>query len=111
MDASSQAAAISALEAATDVLIVALSRRPDPDLETATKALKAREASIRLLVGSDPKRRPPDMNARIRRILDSDRAAADYLRTEMDALRERLANTRQMMNDFRSSGRLPEEVR
>jgi len=51
------------------------------------------------------------MNARIRRILDSDRRAADYLRTEMDALRERLANTRQMMNDFRSSGRLPEEVR
>jgi hypothetical protein len=97
LDTTHQAATISALEAATDVLIVALSRRPDPDLVAATAALKAREAAIRLLVGSDPRKRPPDMNARLRRILDTDRAAAEQLRTEMDALRDRLADTRQLM--------------
>jgi len=97
MDVSQQDATISALEAATDVLIVALSRRPDPDMETATAALKARETAIRLLVGADPKKRPPDMNARLRRILDTDRAVADHLRTEMDSLRDRLADTREMM--------------
>jgi hypothetical protein len=111
MDTSRQSSAIIALEAATDVLIVALSRRPDPDLEAATAALKAREAAIRLIVGSDPKTRPPDLNARMRRILESDRAAAEHLRTEMDALRERLASTRQMMNEVRSGGRVPEQVR
>ncbi|HEX7591081.1 MAG TPA: hypothetical protein VF375_03950 [Candidatus Limnocylindrales bacterium] len=104
MDVSQQAATISALEAATDVLIVALSRRPDPDLEAATAALKAREMAIRLLVGSDPKKRPPDMNARLRRILDTDRAVADHLRTEMDSLRERLADTRQLMHAASTGG-------
>ena len=99
MDASQQAATISALEAATDVLIVALTRRPDPDLEAATAALKARETAIRNLVGSDPRKRPPDMNARLRRILDSDRAIADHLRTEMDSLRDRIADTRQLMRN------------
>jgi hypothetical protein len=111
MDASQHAAAITALEAATDVLMVALSRRPDPDLEVATAALKAREIAIHQLVASGVKRRPPDTSARLRRILDNDKAVAEHLKTEMDALRERLADTRQMMNDYRSSGRVPEQVR
>ena len=110
MDASHQATII-ALEAATDALMDAMRRRPDPDLEAAAIALKAREAAITLLVGSDPKARPPDMNARLRRILDCDREAADQLRAEMDSLRARLATTRQMMNDYRSTRRVPEQVR
>ena len=40
---------------------------------------------------------PPDLNARLRRILDRDREAAEQLRIEMDSLRERLAGTRQLM--------------
>jgi hypothetical protein len=43
------------------------------------------------------------MNARLRQILDCDREAADQLRAEMNSLRERLASTRQMMNEYRSS--------
>jgi hypothetical protein len=111
MESSNQAATILALEAATDALMVAMRRRPDPDLEAASAALKAREGAIRLLVASDPRSRPPDMNARIRQILDCDREAADQLRAEMDSLRERLASTRQMMNSYRNSRRAPEEVR
>jgi hypothetical protein len=110
LDASHQAA-ITALEAATDSLMTAMRRRPDPDLEAAAVALKAREGAIRFLIGSDPKTRPPDMNARLRRILDCDREAADQLRAEMDSLRDRLASTRQMMNDYRNSRRVPEQVR
>lgn len=104
MDSSHQAT-IMALEAATDALMVAMRRRPDPDLEAAALALKAREVAISMLVGADPKSRPPDMNARLRQILDCDREAADQLRAEMDSLRERLASTRQMMNNYRSSRR------
>ena len=111
MDSSPQADTILALEAATDALMVALRRRPDPDLEAAGAALKAREAAMHFLVGSDPNARPPDMNARLRRILDSDRQAAEQLRAEMDSLRGRLASTRQMMNDYRSKGRVTEELR
>jgi hypothetical protein len=51
------------------------------------------------------------MNARIRRILDSDREAADQIRAEMDSLRGRLASTRQMMNDYRSKTRQKEDAR
>jgi hypothetical protein len=105
MDASQQAATILALEAATDAMMSALRRRPDPDLESATVALKAREAAIRLLAGSDPNTRPPDMVGRIRRVLECDREAADQLRTEMNSLRVRLASTRQMMSDYRTSTR------
>jgi hypothetical protein len=119
MDASQQVATILALEAATDAMMSALRRRPDPDLESATTALKAREVAIRLLVGSDPNARPPDMNARIRRVLECDREAADQLRAEMGLLRERLASTRQMMNEYRAGSRsdraadnrVPEQVR
>jgi hypothetical protein len=110
LDGSHQATIV-ALEAATDALMEAMRRRPDPDLEAATIALKAREAAISLLVGSDPKTRPPDMNARLRRILDCDGEAADQLRAEMESLRGRLATTRQMMNDYRSSRRAQEQVR
>jgi hypothetical protein len=105
MDASHQVATIIALEAATDAMMVALRKRPDPDLEAATAALKAREAAIRFLVGSDPTTRPADMNARLRRILEFDSEAADQLRTEMGSLRERLAGTRQIMNNYRRSRR------
>ena len=111
MDSSNQAATILALEAATDALMTAMRRRPDPDLEAAGVALKAREAAISLLVGSDPKSRPPDMNARLRQILDTDREAADQLRTEMDSLRGRLATTRHMINDYRSGKHVPEQIR
>lgn len=119
MDALQQVATILALEAATDAMMSALRRRPDPDLEAATVALKAREGAIRLLVGSDPSARPPDMNARICRVLECDREAADQLRAEMGLLRERLASTRQMMNDYRAANRpdrsaenrIPEQVR
>jgi hypothetical protein len=97
MDATHQAATVSALEAATDALMIALGRRPDADLEAATAALKAREAALRFLVHSDSSTRPPDLNARLRRILDRDREAAEQLRIEMDSLRERLAGTRQLM--------------
>jgi hypothetical protein len=110
MDLSHQAATIAAMEAATDAMMVALRRRPDPDLEAAVEALRAREAAIRLLVGSDAKERTPDLNARLRRILDCDREAADQLRTEMDSLRGRLATTRQMMDDYRSSRRASERA-
>jgi hypothetical protein len=110
MDSTHQADTILALEAATEALMVALRRRPDPDLEAAAVALKAREAAMRFLVGSDPSARPPDMNARLRRILDSDREAAEQLRTEMDSLRGRLASTRQLMNDYRSRGRTQEKA-
>jgi hypothetical protein len=101
MDAPHQAAAIGALEAATDALMIALRKRPDPDLQAAAAALKAREAALRFLVQTDPATRPPDFNARLRRVFESDREAADQLRTEMDSLRERLAGTRQMMNTYR----------
>jgi hypothetical protein len=111
MDTSRLDAAITALEAATDILIVALSRRPDPDMETATSALKARAAAIHLLAGSDRRRRPPDMNARLRRILESDRLVADHLKADMDTLRGRLESTRQMVHDYDRSVRVPEEVR
>jgi hypothetical protein len=97
MDAPHQIATISALEAATDALMVALGKRPDPDLEAATAALRAREAALKFLLQSDPKLRPPDLNARLRRILERDRDAADALRVEMDQLRERLAGTRELM--------------
>ena len=108
MDSSLQAATISALEAATDAMMVALGKRPDPDLEAASAALKAREAALMLLVRTDPKDRPPDLNARLRRILDRDREAADQLRIEMDQLRERLAGTRELMNSY--SGRRARSV-
>jgi hypothetical protein len=120
MDARQQAATIMALEAATDAMMSALRRRPDPDLEAATIALKARENAIRLLVGSDPNTRPPDMIGRIRRVLECDREAADQLRAEMDSLRVRLAGTRRMMDEYRTANRpdnraadarVPERVR
>lgn len=102
MDASYQAATICALEAATDAMMVALGKRPDPDLEAAVAALKAREAALRLLVRTDPTTRPPDFNARLRRVLDRDREAAEQMRVEMDSLRGRLASTRQLMRTHSS---------
>ena len=104
MDAKHQVATISALEAATDALMVALGKRPDPDLEAATAALKAREAALRFLVQTDPASRPPDLNARLRRIYERDHEAAEQLRVEMDALRERIAGTRELMHRYRGRG-------
>jgi len=100
MDPSHQAAAISVLEAATDDLIVALGRRPTPDLEAAAAALKERETALRLLVRTSPRTRPPDLNARLRRILERDDEAAEEMRRDMDELRERLASTRQLVDTF-----------
>lgn len=111
MDATHPDDTIVALEAATDALMVAMRRRPDPDLEAATIALKARQAAIGVLVAMDPKSRPRDMSARIRQILDCDSEAADQLRSEMDSLRGRLANTRQMMDEYRNTRRVGEQIR
>jgi hypothetical protein len=97
-DLSHQLAAVSALEAATDALMIALGKRPEPDLEAAGAALKAREAALRFLVQTVPANRPPDLNARLRRILERDVEAATHLRGEMDQLRGRLADTRKMMD-------------
>ncbi len=102
MDTTHQIATISALEAATDAFMVALGKRPDPDMTAAAAALKARQAALRILVRSDPASRPPDLNARIRRILDRDREAAENMRSEMELLRSRLANTRELMNRHNS---------
>jgi len=104
MDTPHQIATISALEAATDALMVALGKRPDPDLEAAGAALKAREAALRFLLQTNPKDRPPDLNARLRRILSRDQEAADHLRNEMEQLRERLAGTRQLMHRYGNRG-------
>lgn len=101
MDAPHQIATISALEAATDALMVALGKRPDPDLEAATAALRAREAALKFLLHQDPKTRPSDLNARLRRVLERDRDAAEALRVEMDMLRERLAGTRELMDKYK----------
>jgi hypothetical protein len=106
-----QAATISALEAATDALMIALRKRPDPDLVAATAALKAREAALVFLVNTDPKTRPPDLNARIRRILDRDLEAAAQLKIEMDSLRGRMASTRQLVNNQRAGTRSPGQQR
>jgi hypothetical protein len=101
MNAPEQVVTISALEAATDALMIALGRRPDPDLDAAAIALKAREVALQFLLRTDPKTRPPDLNARLRRILERDHEAADQLREEMDSLRSRLADTKQLMNEYR----------
>lgn len=111
MDAPHQAATISALEAATDALMVALGKRPDPDLKAAGAALKARAAALRFLLQTDPQTRPPDMNARIRRILDRDVEASEQLRHEMDALRERLASTRQLVDSYSATARSSGQAR
>jgi hypothetical protein len=100
MDPSYQAATISALEAATDAFMIALGKRPDPDIEAAAAALKARESALRLLVQSGPQGRPPDLNARLRRVLARDQEAAAQLRTDMDALRGRIADTKQLMHSY-----------
>ena len=96
-DATQQLASISALEAATDALMIALGRRPEPDLEAATAALRAREAALRVIVSAAPASRPSDLNARLRRILDRDREANAQLREEMAALRGRIEETKQLM--------------
>jgi hypothetical protein len=106
MDATHQIATISALEAATDALMIALGRRPEPDLQGAVAALKARETALRFLMATDPKTRPPDLSARLRRILDRDRDAASQMREEMDALRDRIADTKQMMRGYRDRGQV-----
>jgi hypothetical protein len=104
MDVSRQVATVSALEAATDALMIALGKRPSPDLEAATAALRARDAALRFLLEGDAQSRPPEINARLRRVLDRDGEAADCMRVEMEALRGRLAETRQLMNNY---GRSP----
>jgi hypothetical protein len=111
LDPSLQAATISALEAATDAMMVALGKRPDPDLEAATDALRARDVALRFLFRSDPATRPPDLSARLRRILDRDREAAEQLRLEMDSLRVRLAGTRQLMHTYGNRNGAPGPVR
>jgi hypothetical protein len=108
---SPQVVTIGALESATDAMLVALSRRPDPDFEGAAEALKAREAALMLLLRTDPTTRPPDLSARLRRILERDYETADHLRVEMEALRMRLADTRQLLDAQRDAGRVRERIR
>jgi len=111
MDATHQIATISALEAATDALMIALGRRPEPDLEAAVAALKARETALKFLLGTDPRTRPPDLSARLRRILERDREAASQMREEMNALRDRIADTKQMMRGYRDRGQIGDRGR
>jgi ABC-type transporter Mla subunit MlaD len=99
LDPSRQAAAICVLEAATDDLMYAL-RRTEPDLEGAAVALKERETALRQIVRSSAASRPADLNARLRRVLERDQEASDQLRREMEAIRERMATTRQMVDSF-----------
>jgi hypothetical protein len=101
MDANHQLASISALEAATDAFMIALGRRPEPDLEGAVAALRAREAALKYIVSIRGEARPADLNARLRRILDRDREAATQMREEMNALRDRIEETKQMMRSYR----------
>jgi ABC-type transporter Mla subunit MlaD len=75
-------------------------RREEPDLEGATSALRERENALRLIVRASASSRPPDLNARLRRVLERDQEAADQLRREMEAIRERMATTRQMVDSF-----------
>jgi hypothetical protein len=107
MDPSRQAAAISVLEAATDDLMMALSRRPTPDLEAAATALRERETALRIIVRTSARLRPPDLNARLRRVLDRDNEAADAMRREMEEMRERLASTRELVDDFSAAAHGP----
>jgi hypothetical protein len=111
MDAPNQAATIDALEAATDDLMDALGKRPDPDLQAAAAALKAREAALRNLLSTDAGSRPPDLNARLRRVYERDGEAASQLRVEMDALRGRLASTRQLVDDYSAAARASRSTR
>ena len=104
-DASDQLASISALEAATDALLIALGRRPEPDLEAATAALRAREAALRVIVATAPGKRPADLNARLRRTLDRDREANAQLREEMSALRGRIEETKELMRSVQRPAR------
>jgi hypothetical protein len=106
LDATQQLASISALEAATDALMIALGRRPEPDLEAAVAALKAREAALRFLLAVDAGRRPPEIAARLRRVLEKDRLTADQMREQMDALRGRIEETKQLMRNFRDRGQI-----
>jgi hypothetical protein len=103
MEASRQVATISALEAATDALMIALGKRPVPDVGAATAALKAREAALRFLLQTDAQSRPPDLNARLRRVLERDQETAAFMRAEMEALRARLAETRHLISTYRKS--------
>jgi len=107
MDTTHQVETISALEAATDAFLIALGRRPEPDMVAAAAALKAREAALRLLVRTGPEGRPPDLNARLRRILERDHEAADQMRAEMELLRERLADTKKMFGSAQRAGHAP----
>ncbi len=109
-DATHQLASISALEAATDALMIALGRRPEPDLEAALAALKAREAALRYLVAVDAGRRPPEIAARLRRVLQKDRLTSDQMRAQMDALRGRIEETKQLMRQYRDRGQVGEPV-
>jgi hypothetical protein len=105
VDATDQIASISALEAATDALLIALGRRPEPDLEAAMAALRAREAALKFIVATAPGKRPPDLNARLRRTLERDQEANAQMREEMNALRERINETKQLMRSYRRPAR------
>jgi ABC-type transporter Mla subunit MlaD len=75
-------------------------RRTEPDLEGAATALRERETALRQIVRSSAASRPADLNARLRRVLERDQEASDQLRREMEAIRERMATTRQMVDSF-----------
>jgi nanoRNase/pAp phosphatase (c-di-AMP/oligoRNAs hydrolase) len=55
MDSSQQAATIVALEAATDALMIAMRRRPDPDLEAAGVALRRARPQSAFSPGRTPR--------------------------------------------------------
>lgn len=100
MDVPRQIATVSALEAATDALLIALGKRPEPDFAAATAALEARGAALRFLLEIDPGSRPPELSARLRRVLERDAATLASLRAEMDALRDRLVDRRRFTRGY-----------
>jgi len=110
MDNSRLESAMVALESATDTLVIALARRPEPDLERAGSALRARADAIRRIGECDRRRRPPDTNARLRRILETDRIVGEQLQAAMEALREKMAGTRRMVEEYDRSLTAPYEA-
>ncbi len=90
MDAKHEAATVAALEAATDALLVALGKLPEPDLEAAAAALDARANAIADLASSDPAARSPELTARLVAVLERDARATTHLRNELAVTHARL---------------------
>ncbi len=90
MNAVHAVAALSALEAASDALLVAVAKLPDPDLDAVDAALNARETALRFFVRIDPAVCPPGTAERLARVLERDAVATRRLREELTLTADRL---------------------